>query len=160
MSDSIHQPWNTIALFEKMSDAQRLEVLLKEKGLAARTYNDRLLQLFLFLCSPRATFRVQVRANDLEHATTLMKEDSAAAALLEKAIHCPACGSLRVSYPQMTRKFFLPTLLLHLGIIFRIIDHEAYCEKCHFIWSLPKDGIFPIPKIHAAKTFPFNDSMK
>jgi hypothetical protein len=43
-----------------------------------------------------------------------------------------------VQYPQMTRKFFLPTLLLHLGIIFRIIDHEAYCEHCHFLWRLPK----------------------
>jgi hypothetical protein len=48
------------------------------------------------------------------------------------------CASLHVEYPQMTRKFFLPTLLLHLGIIFRVIKHECYCENCHCIWNLPE----------------------
>jgi hypothetical protein len=58
----------------------------------------------------------------------------------QKAIHCPECGSLRISYPQMTRKFLLPTRFLHLGIIFRLIRHQAYCENCHHVWSLPKPG--------------------
>ncbi|HEV2320542.1 MAG TPA: hypothetical protein VGV18_12375, partial [Verrucomicrobiae bacterium] len=56
--------------------------------------------------------------------------------ILEKAIHCLSCGSLRVNYPQMTRRFFLPTVLLHLGIIFRVIGHECYCENCHMTWNL------------------------
>jgi hypothetical protein len=56
----------------------------------------------------------------------------------------------------MTRKFFLPTLALHLGIIFRIIEHECYCEHCHCTWNLPgKDGA--VRKIaQPAKVFPFN----
>jgi hypothetical protein len=160
MNASAHrQGWENVALFENIHEARQLEAALKTQGVTARTYNDRLLQLFLFLCPPRATFRVQVRANDVQAASDFLNAEPAAA-LLEKAIHCPSCGSLCVNYPQMTRKFFLPTLLLHLGIIFRIIDHEAYCEKCHFVWNLPKHGLFPVSKISHAKTFPFNDLRK
>jgi hypothetical protein len=72
---------------------------------------------------------------------------------LKKAIHCPSCGSRQVSYPQMTRQFILPTILLHLGIIFRAIDHECYCEHCHFIWNLPGEKVRPAPK--PVKHFPF-----
>jgi hypothetical protein len=66
--------------------------------------------------------------------------------VLQKAIHCPSCGSLSVSYPQMTRKFILPTVLLHLGILLRVIDHECYCETCHFTWNLTGENVQPAPK--------------
>ncbi|HUA69267.1 MAG TPA: hypothetical protein VMA13_12025, partial [Candidatus Saccharimonadales bacterium] len=56
-------------------------------------------------------------------------------------------------YPQMTRKFFLPTVMLHLGIIFRVIDHECYCEHCHHIWNLPADQ--PRAASKPAEQFPF-----
>ena len=46
----------------------------------------------------------------------------------------------------MTRKFILPTILLHLGIIFRVIDHEYYCEHCHYFWNLPTEKAAPDPK--------------
>jgi len=76
-------------------------------------------------------------------------------AILEKAVHCPSCGSLRVNYPQMTRKFILPTVILHLGIIFRAIDHECYCESCHSHLEPPKDGVAPVHKTSTARPFPF-----
>jgi hypothetical protein len=152
------QSWVTMAVFESANDGQRLEVALKNKGYAARTYSDRLLQLILFLCPPRALFRAQVRENDLKNATEFLDKDPAATGLLQKAVHCPACGSLRVQYPQMTRKFFLPTILLHLGIIFRIIEHEAYCEGCHHLWNLPETGSAPRLKRAPRKQFPLNDA--
>ena len=118
---------------------------MKNKGFETRTYNDKLLQLFLFLCPPHNTIRVQVRGNDFKSAAWFLDHEPATTALLQKAIRCPACGSLRVQYPQMTRKFLLPTLLLHLGIIFRAIAHwKAYCESCHWLWSLPKKSV-PAP---------------
>ena len=144
------QPWVTMAVFESANDGQRLEVALKNKGYAARTYSDRLLQLILFLCPPRALFRVQVRENDLKNATEFLDKDPAAA-LLQKAVHCPACGSLRVQYPQMTRRFIMPTIMLHAGILLRIIGHEAYCEHCHFIWHW---GEHPVPEPQAAGVHP------
>jgi hypothetical protein len=128
--------WITVALFDDLQAGKKLEAFLRDKRIDARTYNDKLLQLFLFLCPPQATFRVQVRQPFYKMTIELLNAEVPTA--LEKAIHCPDCGSLRINYPQMTRKFFLPTLFLHLGIIFRLIKHQAYCENCHFVWSLAK----------------------
>jgi hypothetical protein len=46
----------------------------------------------------------------------------------------------------MTRKFLLPTVLLHLGIIFRVINHECDCEHCHFTWNLPGESVRAAPR--------------
>jgi hypothetical protein len=152
------KPWVNIAMFENLSDGQTLERALKNKGFEARTYNDKLLRCFLFLRPPRATFRVQVRDNDFKNATDFLSGEPADASPLAKAIHCPSCGSLRVQYPQMTRKFFMPTVLLHLGIIFRVIEHEAYCESCHHLWNLSKDGSTARLKHAPRKQFPLNEA--
>ena len=147
ISSRKRQPWSNIAIFENPGDGQLLEMDLKNKGFDARTYNDKLLQFFLFLCPPHATIRVQVRGNDFKNAAYFVDHEPAASALLQKAIRCPSCGSLRVQYPQMTRRYLLPTLLLHLGIIFRVIVHEAYCESCHWLWSLPKARVSAPAKV-------------
>src|SRR5258708_930741 len=144
------QPWVNVAIFADANDSQMLEMDLKDKGFETRTYNDKLLQCLLFLCPPHATIRVQVRGNDLKHVTFFLDHEPATSVLLQGAIRCPSCGSLRVQYPQMTRRFLLPTLLLHLGIIFRVIAHEAYCESCHWLWSLPKKGASAAAKARAA----------
>jgi hypothetical protein len=52
----------------------------------------------------------------------------------------------------MTRKFLLPTILLHLGIIFRVFGHECYCDRCHFIWNLPGESVRAAPR--PANQFP------
>jgi hypothetical protein len=139
MSSSFNKhPWVNVAVFESLSEGQVLETFLASRRLEARAYDDKALQLFLFLCPPRVTFRVQVRSNAFRAAKDLLESAPEAAVILQRALHCPSCGSLSVQYPQMTRKFFLPTVLLHLGIIFRIVQHEAYCEDCHHTWNLPQ----------------------
>jgi hypothetical protein len=139
--------WVKVAMFEESNEAQVLETFFKSKGIETRTYNDKILRLFLFLCPPRTTFRVQVRHGLFKYATDLLETEPGVSAILQKAVHCPDCGSLHVEYPQMTRKFILPTLLLHLGIICRIIKHECYCENCHRIWNLPEkpSATHPVP---------------
>ena len=143
-----HQPWVSVAVFEGIADGRVLETFFRDRGIDARTYNDKLLQNFLFLCPPRVTYRVQVRGEHFEKAVHAMDDNHPS--ILEKAIHCPSCGSLRVNYPQMTRRFVLPTLLLHIGIIFRVIEHEAYCENCHMTWNLSEDFA---SRAHAPKPF-------
>ncbi len=144
------QPWGNVAIFENASDGKTLETALKDRGFETRTYNDKLLQCVLFLCPPHATIRVQVRGNDFKRATCCLDHEPATSVLLRRAIRCPSCGSLRVQYPQMTRRFLLPTLFLHLGIIFRVIAHEAYCENCHWLWSLSKKRVSAPAKALAA----------
>jgi hypothetical protein len=147
MNKMTGKSWVKVAVFEESNEAQVLETFFKGKGIDARTYDDKILRLFLFLHPPRTTFRVQVRHGFFKYAMDLLETESNVSALLQKAIHCPDCGSLHVEYPQMTRKFFLPTLLLHLGIIFRVIKHECYCENCHCIWNLPErlSATRPVP---------------
>ena len=148
-----HQPWADVALFENVNSSagKTVETFLREKGFETRTYDDKWFRYFLFLRPPRLTHRLQVRHSRIPEAYHLLNTDPPAA--LKKAIHCPSCDSRHVSYPQMTRKFILPTILLHLGIIFRAIDHECYCEHCHFIWNLPGEKVRPLPK--PVKHFPF-----
>ena len=148
-----HQSWTDVAVFESLSDGQVLEKFLMDHRLEARAYDDKFFRYFLFLRPPTITYRVQVRANAFRAAVELL--DKSASAVLEKALHCPACGSLRVNYPQMTRKFFMPTVILHLGIIFRFIEHECYCENCHHIWNLTKEDVGTVHETHTAKPFPF-----
>ena len=139
-----HKSWTDVAVFEDVNAGKAVEAFLEGKKLPARTYDDKLFRAFLFLRPPRATVRVQVRHANLKTANHLLTTDAPEA--LQKAIHCPSCGSLRVTYPQMTRKFILPTIMLHLGIIFRLLAHHCYCERCHFIWNLPGEKVYAPPK--------------
>ena len=147
-----HQAWTDVAVFEDVNAAKIVKNFLTSKGLEARMYDDKLFRYFLFLRPPRVTLRVQVRHKNVKEATDFLDKDAPDA--LQRAIHCPSCGSLSISYPQMTRKFILPTIILHLGIIFRAIEHECYCDHCHYIWNLPTENIHPVPR--PASHFPFS----
>jgi hypothetical protein len=149
-----HQRWADVAVFEDVnaSAGKAVETFLRDKGMETRLYDDKWFRYFLFLRPPRITYRLQVRHSNVERADELLLGDAPAA--VQKAIHCPSCDSRHISYPQMTRKFIMPTVLLHLGIIFRVIGHECYCEHCHFIWNLPGENVHPEPK--PAKHFPFS----
>ena len=131
-----NKQWVNLAVYEHKRDGDALQAYLQQHGFEACSYNDRVLQFFLFLCPPRGTWRVQVRKDNFKPALNFVSTQPEGIRLLQRAVHCPSCDSLVINYPQMTRKFFTPTLLLHLGIIFRVIEHEAYCEHCHFTWHL------------------------
>lgn len=136
MSTRSHQPWVDVAIFENLDDGRLLETFLRDKDIDARTYHNKWFHGFLFLRPPHVTWRIQVRGDQYIKAEQFLELNHPP--ILEKAIHCPSCGSLHVNYPQMTRKFLLPSVLLHLGIIFRIVGHECYCEHCHLTWNLPQ----------------------
>jgi hypothetical protein len=135
----MNKPWTNVALFEDLNSARVLQEYLQKKGVESRVFNDRLQQLLLFLCPPHLTCRVQVHGNFHHFAADLLEKNPPE--ILERAIHCPNCTSLNLNYPQMTRKFTTPTILLHLGILFRVIDHQCYCENCHWMWALPRRRI-------------------
>jgi hypothetical protein len=144
-------PWLDLAVFEDLDAGRKLESFLTSEGFRARTYDDKIFRYFLSLRPPRVTYRVQVPADEFQSAGDVLAGGTPAA--LQRALRCPSCASLRVSYPQMTRKFMLPTILLHLGIIFRVIEHECYCEHCHFIWELL--GARAITAARTRAHFPF-----
>jgi hypothetical protein len=144
--------WHDVAVFESLDAGKTLETFLRDRGFETRTDDDKWFRYFLFLRPPQVVYHVQVRKNRFADAAQMLKANPPE--VLSKAMHCPACASLNLNYPQMTRRFILPTIALHAGIIFRLVEHEWYCEHCHHMWSLPGDKA-PVGKVREVKPFPF-----
>ena len=152
MSQDWKHTWHDVAVFESKDTGKSFETFLRDNGFESRTSDDKWFRYFLFLRPPRVVYHVQVRKNHFSEATELLETNRPA--VLSEAMHCPSCDSLRVNYPQMTRRFLLPTVLLHLGIIFRVVEHECYCEHCHHMWTLPGTKS-SLGKMKNVKPFPF-----
>ena len=147
-----HNAWADVAVFENLVAGRALQAFLESVGLATRIYDDKFFRYCLFLRPPQQTYRIQVKADCLAGVEELLH--AKAPDVVDQALHCPSCGSLRVNYPQMTRKFILPTIILNLGIIFRVLEHVCYCENCHEMWCL-SGGIPAGRKARIVKPFPF-----
>lgn len=125
----------TIATFNEPAKAKQLTTRFREAGVHADVHNESQLQQVGFMSKPQANAKVLVDDKDFEKAQGLMVEWEATDPVIAEAlIRCPQCGSSRIEYPQMTRKFITPALV---GILcaLKIIPKEFYCEDCHFTWS-------------------------
>ena len=134
-------PWTVLAVFESRKDAGTIKTFLQSHGYEVRNRDNRLLQILFFFGPPRAAYRVQVRSNNFVRAMNFLNATPSTRQILRRAMECPFCASFDVRYPKLTRKYFLPTILFHLGIILRIVGHEVHCENCNFFWQLPGDRI-------------------
>ncbi len=124
----------TIATFNEPAKAKQLKQRLQEAGLKADIHNEAHLQAVAFMSKPQANWKVNVDEEDFPAAQNLLVEWEATDPDIGSAIHCPQCGSARIEYPQLTRKFLTPALA---GILFalKIFPKEFYCQDCHFTWS-------------------------
>jgi hypothetical protein len=131
-----HEPvWVKMGVFNGRRPAQALQDHLKKEGFDSRLHDERALQRFWFLARQKAGVSVEVREEDWPDARKSLDRTEEGRRLLDLALRCPACLSLRVEYPQMTRKNMLPTLVGHVLVALRIMDHECYCEDCHNSWA-------------------------
>jgi len=80
------------------------------------------------LSRARAGVRLEVPFERWEEAASHLSELSATTGELREAIRCPDCGSLRVDYPQFTRKSFLANLAIGLMAKLRVVERQYYCE--------------------------------
>lgn len=125
----------TVATFNEPAKAKNLKQRLQQAGLHADIHNESPLQQVAFMSKPRANAKVMVEDADFERAQGLMVEWEASDPDVAAAIiRCPQCGSSRIEYPQMTRKFMTPALVAVL-CAFKIIPKEFYCQDCHFTWT-------------------------
>lgn len=132
--------WSRLAAFDKLKPAQALVEFLEEHWFVVRLYDERKLQRFWFLARPIAGICVQVPEESAAAVRDFLATQPAGDELLRTAIHCPSCESLHVQYPQMTRKNVLPTLVAHGMITLGLMQHECYCEDCHFTWVRGTSG--------------------
>lgn len=86
-----------------------------------------------------ASVKIEVPEGEFDAATAQLKACDSCE--LEQAVCCPECGSPDVDYPQITRKFILPTLHSILYKL-RIVEKEFYCNTCQATWPV-RDKLEP-----------------
>jgi hypothetical protein len=125
----------TIATFNEPTKARQLKRRFHDAGLKVDVHNEAPLQQVGFMSRPQANAKVMVEDSDFERAQELMKEwEATDPDIADALIRCPQCGSSNIEYPQMTRKFMTPALVIVLCAL-KIIPKEFYCQDCHFTWS-------------------------
>ena|ERR1035437_5998549 len=125
----------TIATFNEASKARGLKERLLQAGVRADIHNEGYLQKVAFMSKPQANHKVLVEDNDFERVQELMVEwESTDPDVARALIRCAQCGSSRIEYPQLTRKFLTPAVASVLFAL-RIFPKEFYCEDCHYTWS-------------------------
>ena len=127
--------------FNTRLQAEPLATRLAEAGCQAEIHDELWLEKLWFVSRPAAGARIEVSVQQFEQAHRLLLEWDAAEDILRDAIRCPECKSLNVDYPQFTRKFFAPNLVMGMFAEMGLVEKDYYCEDCHFTW--PKEGTRP-----------------
>lgn len=128
-----HQ-WGNVAAYDEVAPAEALQRFLQQEGFESRVYDERNVQRMWFWAEPQAWAHVQVSGDRYTQAREFLENDTRAQEALRAANHCPSCTSPNVQYPQMTRKFILPTLVAQVLIMLGFMEKECYCEDCHYTW--------------------------
>ena len=123
----------TIATFHEPAKAKHLKQRFQDAGVKADIHNESRLQKVAG-AQALANAKVLVEEEEFERANGLLHEWESSDPDVGAAIRCPNCGSPRIEYPQLTRKFMTPWLA---SIIFalKIFPKEFYCQDCHFTWT-------------------------
>ena len=127
-----------VALFSNQAKAEPLKQRLVQSGIQAEVHEELRLEKLWFVPKGSAGARLEVAAEQFERAYQLLLEWDAAEGALRDAIRCPECRSLRVDYPQFTRKSFIPNLVVGFLAKIGMVEKEFYCQDCHYTW--PKEG--------------------
>jgi hypothetical protein len=132
----------TIATFEHLEAGESLQSYLASHGLPSNLRDERSLQRWWFLSPTHAAIHLDVPESIAQDALGLIKRwdlrEQLSNAMVEYPLFCPECGMSRIQYPNMTRRFLLPTLIAQVLTRLRITDLEFYCEDCHHTWA-PKN---------------------
>ncbi len=130
-----------VALFGRRNAAEPVCARFREKGIPAEIHDELRLEKLWFVPKGSAGARLEVPAEEFERAEQMLHDWDATEGGVEGAIRCPECHSLRVDYPQFTRKSLMTNLALGLASSVGMVEKEFYCEDCHFTW--PKEGTAP-----------------
>lgn len=145
-----------IATFEDQAPAEKVRDRIQGAGVAARAGSDYWIQIFVYWVRPAATQKVYVKTADFDYTRELLAKWDQDEHLLEAAIHCPECRSVRIEYPQYTRKFLTP-LIIEWLISLGAGETNFYCMDCHSTWPRsvkpePEFDVLGFPKPLAKKS--------
>jgi hypothetical protein len=130
-----------VVLFSDRAKAEQIRQRLARMGFEAELNEKPRLASLWFASKDAAGVRVEVQAEQFERAEKLLLEWDSTENILQGAIRCPECSSLRVDYPQYARNSLLTNLALGLVTKLHLLEKNYYCEDCHYSW--PKEGLHP-----------------
>src|SRR6266404_5845990 len=104
-----------VSLFSSRAEAERILNRLFAAGIPAEIHDELRLEKLWFVSKKKGSgWRIEVPCDQFERAEQLLLEWDYAEGAMREAIRCPECKSLRVDYPQFTRKFFVPNRVMGL----------------------------------------------
>lgn len=123
----------TVATFSDREKAEAVKERLEKAGIHAETADESFYQRFWFLSKPLAGEKVYVAEDEFEKAREVLQAAEPVEHNLQGELRCPKCGSVRIDYPQFTRKFITTTMVEVLCLL-HIMDRECYCKDCQHTW--------------------------
>lgn len=122
-----------IATFDRVEPAEQLQQRLKNAGLETTVNDESKREKFWFMSEPRAAVHVGVDEENYVAARGLIGKLEDSEPFMQEAIRCPDCGSSRIEFPQVTRKFAMPFVEVLL-MKMHILPRSFYCQECHYTW--------------------------
>src|SRR5947199_9877126 len=101
-----------VATFSNRAKAEPVQKRLAESGIKAEIHDELRLEKLWFVSRLAAGVRLEVPVSQFQRAAELLLNWDAAERALHQAIRCPECKSLRVDYPQFTRKSMLTNVAM------------------------------------------------
>jgi hypothetical protein len=131
----------TIASFNEIRPALQLQSLLKDAGIESEIQEHH-----WFSTENIGKFKLKIRHDKWDHVKPLL--DSWDNQPLNEAVHCPECNSLRIQYPQLSRKFITPSIV---ATFIPFLKWKFYCQDCHCLWSPhdDKENLRKVPLVKA-----------
>jgi hypothetical protein len=123
----------SLATFNELGPAQTLQQRLLAAGISASINDESKLERFWFMTPPLAAIHVEVPQKEYLRARRTIEEWNKADGALRDAVRCPDCGSSRIEFPQIPRKFIMPSLM-RLFIWLRVVPNAYYCLECQCTW--------------------------
>ena len=145
-----------IAHFENQAQAEPARQYLLTKGIDAEVHASLGLATFWFVSRCQAGARLEVPRQAEATTLRLLSQKNAPFEILRDAVRCPECHSLRVAFPQFTRKSMLTNILMGLLAEIHFLERDYYCEDCHFMWAKPGTEL-PRRRRHQSPDFFLDD---
>lgn len=122
-----------VAAYEKKEDAEKMHQFLVSKGLKAMLVDLTVQQAENAIPPDFARYQVQVPEADEKAADESALSSDEGILLLQSAIKCPECGSLRIVYPNIPRNF-LVSAVMRVMVKMHVLDGQYLCMSCQHEW--------------------------
>jgi mono/diheme cytochrome c family protein len=145
-----------VAHFENHAQAEPARQHLLKSGIKAEIHSELGLAKLWFVSKCQAGVRLEVPRREAARSLALLSHKDTPLGILRDAVRCPECHSLRVDYPQFTRKSVLTNVVMGFLAEIHFLERNYYCEDCHFMWAKLGEAL-PRVRRHLAPDFFLED---